>query len=205
MRDKRASTDYPIHALLAERWSPYTFDNRPVPESDLRSLFEAARWAPSSYNEQPWSYIVATKENPEQFQHLLSCLVEGNQVWAKAAPVLALGVVSLRFARNNEPNRAAVHDLGLAAGNLLVEATARGLFIHQMIGILPDRAREIFGIPEGSEAWTGIAIGYKAEPTGLPDALKERDLMPRHRKPLSQFVFSGKWGNPSPLVSDQAK
>jgi len=205
MREKKAATDYPVHELLAARWSPYAFQDRPVPQADLRALFEAARWAPSSYNEQPWSYIVATKENPEQFQHLLSCLVEGNQVWAKAAPVLALGVVSLRFARNNKPNRAAVHDLGLAAGNLLVEATARGLFIHQMIGILPDRAREIFGIPEGSEAWTGIAIGYKAEPAGLSDVLKERDLMPRHRKPLSQFVFSGKWGNPSPLVSDQAK
>lgn len=200
MLAKRASTDYPVHELLAERWSPYAFQDRPVPEADLRSLFEAARWAPSSYNEQPWSYIVATKENPEEFQQLLSCLVEANQVWAKAAPVLALGIVSLRFKRNDKINRAAVHDLGLAAGNLLVEATARGLFVHQMIGILPDRAREIYGIPEGFEAWTGIAIGYREDPTKLPDALKERDLMPRQRKPLSEFVFGGKWGNPSPLV-----
>src|SRR3989304_3322471 len=117
MPEKRASTDYPVHQLLAERWSPYAFDERPVSEGDLRSLFEAARWAPSSYNEQPWSYIVATPEDPEQFQRLLSCLVDGNQVWAKAAPVLALGIVSLRFARNAKDNRAAVHDLGLAAGN----------------------------------------------------------------------------------------
>ena len=200
MADKKASTDHPIHELLAERWSPYGFEDRPVAEADLRSLFEAARWAASSYNEQPWSYLVATKENPEEFAQLLSCLVEPNQAWAKAAPVLALGVVSLRFSRNNKENRAAVHDLGLAAGNLLVEATARGLCVHQMIGILPDKARDLYQIPENSEVWTALAIGYKADPASLPDALKERDLAPRQRKPLSQFVFAGKWGDPSPLV-----
>ena len=111
-----------------------------------------------------------------------------------------LGVVSLRFSRNNKDNRAAVHDLGLAAGNLVVEATARGLCVHQMIGILPDKAREVYQIPEHYEAWTAMAIGYKADPAKLPDALKERDLTPRQRKPPSQFVFTGKWGQPSPLV-----
>ena len=125
MTAKKAATDYPIHELLATRWSPYAFEDRPVPEADLRSLFEAARWAPSSYNEQPWNYIVATRDDPEQFQRLLSCLVDGNQVWAKAAPVLALGVVSLKFTLNGKENRAAVHDLGLAAGNLVLEASAR--------------------------------------------------------------------------------
>jgi len=200
MADKKASTDYPIHELLAERWSPYAFAERTVAPDDLRSLFEAARWAASSYNEQPWSYLVATKEDPDEFARLLSCLVEGNQVWAKAAPVLALGVVSLRFSLNNKENRAAVHDLGLAAGNLLIEAGARGLHVHQMIGILPDRARELYQIPEQAEAWTGLAIGYKGDPTKLPDNLRERDLTPRQRKPLSQFVFSGKWGQPSSLV-----
>lgn len=200
MHEKKASTDYPIHELLAERWSPYAFADRSVPTADLRSLFEAARWASSSYNEQPWSYIVATKEESQQFQQILSCLVDGNQVWAKAAPVLALGIVNLKFARTGKNNRAAVHDLGLAAGNLLVEATARGLLVHQMIGILPDKAREIYEIPDGSEAWTGIAIGYWGDPMSLPDTLRQRDLTPRQRKPLSQFVFSGKWGNPSPFV-----
>jgi nitroreductase len=200
MAEKKASTDYPIHEPLAERWSPYAFEDQLVPEADVRSLFEAARWAPSSYNEQPWSYIVATKDDPEQFQRLLSCLIERNQIWAKAAPVLALGVVSLRFALNGQDNRAAVHDLGLAAGNLLVEATVRGLFVHQMAGILPDRAREIYGIPEGFEAWTGLAIGYKGDPTSLPDRLRERDLVARQRKHLREFVFSGQWKNASPLV-----
>jgi nitroreductase len=201
MFEKKALTDYPIDKLLAERWSPYAFEDRPVSETDLRSLFEAARWAASSYNEQPWNYIVATKENPDHFQQLLSCLTEGNQIWAKNAPVLALGIASLRFTLNNEDNRAAVHDLGLASGNLSVEATARGICVHQMIGILPDKARDLFDIPDGYEAWTGLAIGYRGDPMTLPDALKTRDLTPRQRKPLEQFVFSGKWGNPSPLLS----
>jgi nitroreductase len=200
MLDKRASTDYPIHELLAIRWSPYAFADRPVSEADLCSLFEAVRWAASSFNEQPWSYIVATREVSEQFAQLLSCLVEFNQVWAKAAPVLALGVVSLRSARTGAANRAAVHDLGLAAGNLLVEATARGLLVHQMLGILPDRARQTYNIPEGFEAWTGMAIGYLGDPSRLPDALQERERLPRHRKPLRQFVFSGTWGKAAPFV-----
>jgi nitroreductase len=200
MFEKQASADYPIQELLAKRWSPYAFQDRPVPEDDLRSLFEAARWAASSFNEQPWTYIVATKEDPEQFQQVLSCLVEFNQIWAKAAPVLALGIASLTSARDGQVNRAAVHDLGLAAGNLLVEATARGLVVHQMLGLFPDKARQVFDIPEGFEAWTAIAIGYRGDPMSLPDALRERERRPRQRKPLSQFVFSGKWGSPSPLV-----
>ena len=199
MQIKHASTDHPILKLLAERWSPCGFEDRPVSEADLRSLFEAARWAASSYNEQPWNYLVATRENPLEFGRLLGCLVEANQAWAKSAPVLALGVVSLRFAKNNQDNRAAVHDLGLAAGNLVVEATARGLSVHQMIGILPDKAREVYQIPEHFEAWTAMAIGYKADPAKLPEALRERDLTPRQRKRLSKFVFTGQWGQPSPL------
>jgi nitroreductase len=200
MSEKKALTDYPIHEFLAERWSPYAFQDRLVSEADLCSLFEAARWAASSYNEQPWSYIVATKENPDQFQQLLSCLVEANQFWAKDAPVLALGIVSLKFTRNQENNRAAIHDLGLATGNLVLEATVREICVHQMIGIFPDVARDLFHIPEEYEAWTAMAIGYQGDPMTLPDAIKERDLMPRQRKPLDQFVFSGKWGNTAPLV-----
>jgi len=205
MPGKRARTDHPIHTLLAERWSPYAFADRPVAEADLRSLFEAARWAPSSYNEQPWRYLLATRESPEEFRRLLSCLVDANQAWAKAAPVLALGVVSLKFARNARDNRAAVHDLGLAAGNLLVEATARGLVVHQMIGILPDKARETYGIPDGFEAWTGIAIGYPGDAMALPEPLRARDLAPRQRKPLGEFVFAGTWGTAAPLTAEATR
>lgn len=196
MPEKKALTDHPVHDFIAERWSPYAFEDRPVPQADLQSLFEAARWAPSAFNEQPWSYIVATKQAPEEFERLLSCLVDANRAWARAASVLALGIASLKFKLNGKPNRAAAHDLGLAAGNLLAEATARGIFVHQMLGILPERAREIYGIPEGFEALTGIAIGYRGDPMGLPDALKERDLTPRKRKPLREFVFGGNWGKP---------
>ncbi len=110
MSEKKALTDYPIHELLAERWSPYAFKDRPVSQADICSLFEAARWSASSYNEQPWSYLVATKENPDYFQQLLSCLVEANQIWAQNAPVVALGIASLRFTRNNQENKAAIHD-----------------------------------------------------------------------------------------------
>ncbi len=201
MTDKKATTDYPVHEHIAARWSPYAFQNRAVATADLCSLFEAARWAPSSYNEQPWNYIVATREDDAEFQKLLSCLVEGNQVWARAAPVLALGVVSLKFSHNGKDNRAAVHDLGLATANLLFEATARGLVVHQMIGILPERARELYAIPADTEAWTGIAIGYQGAVTDLPETLQERDLKPRQRKPLKQFLYSGTWGQPATLLA----
>jgi nitroreductase len=200
MTHKAASTDHPIHEFLAHRWSPCAFDDRPVAKPDLCSLFEAARWAPSSFNEQPWSYVVASREEPAEFARLLSCLVEANQAWAKTAPVLALGIVSLRFSRNKKENRAAVHDLGLAAANLVFEATARGLYVHQMIGILPDIARSTYQIPEDLAAWTALAIGYKGDPEKLPADLKARDLAPRQRKPLEQFVFTGKWGTAAPFV-----
>jgi nitroreductase len=200
MTKKKALTTCPIHELLADRWSPYAFQDSSISPSDLCSLFEAARWSASSYNEQPWRYIVAAKEDPDQFQQILSCLTEGNQVWAKKAPVLALGIASLKFTLNHEDNRAAIYDLGAASANLAIEAMARGIYVHQMIGIFPDRARDCFGIPEGFEAWTGMAIGYPGDPLTLPDALKERDLAPRQRKTLDQFVFSGKWDNASPLV-----
>lgn len=197
---KKARTDHPIHNLLTERWSPCAFDDRPVDRHDLLALFEGARWAPSSYNEQPWNYIVATKENPEDFARLLSCLNEKNQTWAGTAPVLALGVTKLKLQTSDILNRAALHDLGLATACLLVEATSRGLSVHQMIGILPDKARELFDIPTGYEVLTAIAIGYRGDPQKLPETFRKRDLTARQRKPLSAFLFSGKWGAPSPLI-----
>lgn len=198
---KHATPDHPIHELLARRWSPYAFAERPVSDDDLRSLFEAARWAASSYNEQPWSYIVATKAHPADFERLLLCLVEGNQAWAKAAPVLAIGCTSLHFSRNNKPNAAAVHDLGLASATLAIEATARGLSVHQMIGILPDKARELYRIPEAVQPLTGLAIGYAADPNILPEVYRQRDLVARQRKPLAEFVFGGQWGTTSAIVT----
>jgi nitroreductase len=193
---KQAATDYPVHELIANRWSPYGFDDRLIPWDDIWSLLEALRWAPSSYNEQPWSYILARRDQADDFARVLSCLVEGNQAWAKAASVLMLCCTSLTFSRNGQPNAAATHDLGLAAGNLCLEATARGISVHQMIGILPDRAREVFAIPDGVQPLTAMAIGYAAAPDKLPDKLKQRDTAPRNRKPIRDFVFAGTWGRP---------
>ena len=197
---KRATPDNPIHELIAVRWSPYAFADRAVAAEDLRSIFEAARWAASSYNEQPWTYIVATKDEPDGYAKLLSCLVEPNQEWAKFAPVLALGCTRLTFTLNDKPNAAAVHDLGLAAASLTFEATARGIFVHQMIGILPDRAREVYAIPANVQPLTGLALGYPGDQPGLPDKLKQRDQAPRQRRKLAEFVYAGKWGDAAPLV-----
>ncbi len=196
----KAVTNYPVHDLIASRWSPYSFADRSVSDEELRSLFEAARWAASSFNEQPWSYIVTKKDDAEEFERLLSCLVEVNQVWAKSASALALGISRLNFARNDKPNRAAIHDLGLAAGNLVLEATARGLAVHQMAGIVPEKARELYSIPEGHEPLTALAIGYAGDPADLPEELRVRDGARRPRKLLKEFVFGGKWGVASPLV-----
>jgi nitroreductase len=181
-------------------FSAYAFADRPVSHDDLRSLFEAARWAASSYNEQPWRFIVAMTEDSEAFERLLSCLVEGNQAWAKSAPVLVIGCTSLNFERNNQPNTAAFHDLGLASANLTFEATARGLFVHQMIGILPDRVRELYRVPEGVLPLTALAIGYLSDPSVVPQKYRARDLAPRTRKRLAEFVFAGEWGSTSRLI-----
>ena len=193
---KQAHPDHPIHDLIAGRWSPYAFSERAVSADDLRSLFEAARWAASSYNEQPWRYIVATKESPEQFAKLLSCLVEPNRAWAQAAPVLALGCTGLNFERNGKPNAACEHDLGLASASLSLEAAARGISVHQMIGILPDIARDHCRIPEGFRVLTALAIGYAADPTTAPEKLADRDRAERARRPLAEFVFGGAWSTP---------
>ncbi len=192
---KTAATDHPVHELIAKRYSPYVFDPRAVSDDDVKSLFEAARWSSSSFNEQPWRYIVATRDNQEEFKRLLSCLVEPNQAWAKDAGVLALGVVRTTFTRNDTPNRVAEHDLGAASASLTFEATSRGLLVHQMAGILPDKAREEYGVPEGYDVVTALAIGYAGSPEGA--ALGERDTAPRTRRPLSELVFATRWEKPA--------
>jgi len=199
--EKPAETHYPIHDLLRRRWSPRAFSDRRVDSAVMRSLLEAARWAPSSYNEQPWSFIVATKDAPAEFARLLSCLVEGNIKWAQHAPVLMVSVARLTFEDDGKPNRHAFHDVGLAVANLIVQATALGLVVHQMAGIFPEKIRELYGIPEGYEAVAGIALGYPGDPQSLPEELRKRELPPRERKPLTEFVFSGGWGQTSPIVT----
>jgi len=191
---KEAQTDYPIHELGVKRWSPYSYDStRSVSGEDLKSIFEAARWAASSFNEQPWRYIIARKQDETAYAAMLTCLMEGNQSWAGRAAVVGLGLIKSTFTRNDKPNRVAMHDLGLASGALTFEATARGLHIHQMGGIYPDKAREVYDIPDGFEAVTGLAIGYLGKPEELPEEMRPRDTSPRTRRPVGETVFSGSW------------
>lgn len=199
--EKTAPTDHPINELIRHRWSPRAFDAKPVPADVLRSLFEAARWAPSSNNEQPWAYLVATHENPEEFAKMVSVLVEFNANWAKHVPVLALAVSELAFAKNGAPNRNAQYDTGAASALLSVEATSRGLFVHQMAGFDPDKARQVFGIPSGWDAIAAIAIGYPGDPATLPQPYQDRERAPRTRKPLSEFVMTGHWGHTASFLS----
>lgn len=200
---KPAVTQYPVHELLRQRWSPRAFCDRPVEKEKIQSLFEAARWAPSSNNEQPWRFIEATRDEPEEFRRMLDCLMEANAAWAKRAYVLMLSVAKMNSTRNERPNRFATHDLGMAVENLVTQASAAGLVVHQMGGIYPEKAREIFGVPEGYEVMAAIAIGYPADPSVLPPELRERELAPRQRKPLEEIIFSGSFGKPSPLVAGE--
>jgi len=199
--NKPATTDVVLHELVRNRWSPRAFADKPVPADVQRSLFEAARWAPSSNNEQPWAYLVASKDDSESYAKMLGVLVEFNAGWAKNAPVLALSVAHLKTQRDGKPNRVALHDVGSATAQLTFEANAHGLLVHQMAGFDAEKARQTFAIPPDWEPVAAIAIGYPGNPDSLPDKLRERELAPRVRKPLAEFVMSGSWGHTAPFVA----
>lgn len=192
----RQETVKGFHELLARRWSPRAFSPRPVESAKLKQLFEAARWAPSSYNAQPWSFIVATREDAEGYNRLLSVLVDANRQWAQQAPVLILAVAKLEYDHVARLNRHALYDLGQAVANLTVQATALDLHVHQMGGFDPLSARELFAIPTAYEPVAVLALGYQEAPPADPSA--------RKRKPLTDFVFSGSWGRAaSAVVEDE--
>jgi nitroreductase len=197
-----APAQFPVQELIANRWSPRAFADQVVAPETLRSLFEAARWAPSSSNEQPWSFIVAVRNDPENFEKALQPLVEFNVNWAKHAAVLGFAVCELAFAKNKAPNRNAQYDTGAAMAFLSVEATARGLFVHQMAGFDPETAREVFNIPAGFDAIAAFAIGYPGDANSLPQPLRDRETAPRFRKPIRDFVMTGEWGHPAPFVAE---
>ncbi|MEM1213689.1 MAG: nitroreductase family protein [Planctomycetota bacterium] len=197
--DKPADTQFPILDALANRWSPRSFADTPVEPDKLGSLFDAARWAASAFNEQPWRFLVATKQDPDAYAKLLGCLVEANQAWAKAAPVLLLTVGRTAFTKNDKPNRVWAHDIGLAMGNLCAQATALGLVVHQMAGIDIDHAKAAYDIPEPFEPFTAAALGYAGDPASLTeDWMKQAEQAPRSRNAFDDFVFSD-WGKPSPI------
>lgn len=198
--EKPAPVEYPVQDIIKNRWSPRAFANKPVSPEVLRSLFEAARWAPSSSNEQPWAYIVATKDDPENFEKSLGALIEFNAGWAKNAAVLVIAVAELAFARNNAPNRNAQYDVGAASMQLSLEATARGLVVHQMAGFDPETAKESYDIPQGWEPIAAMAIGYPGDASSLPEPYQSRENAPRSRKPIREFVMSGQWGHTAEFV-----
>jgi nitroreductase len=196
-----APTNVPLNDLLQNRWSPRAFADKPVAPEILHSLFEAARWAPSSSNEQPWAYIVATKDDVANFAKMLSVLVEFNAGWAKAAPVLALSVAHLKWQKDGSPNPVALHDVGSASAQLTFEAVSRGLLVHQMAGFDANKARQVFAIPPDWAPVAAMAIGYPGDPQSLPEKLRERELAPRVRKPLNEFVMTGGWGHTASFVA----
>ncbi len=194
MTDNRRPAPRPGRATIHEIPEPslepaLAFAPRAVEPEKLRSLFEAARWAASTGNSQPWFYIVAAKDSqPENFQRALECLVELNQGWAKNAPVLAFSVARTSF-ENGKHNRHALHDTGAASASLCVEATSLELEVHQMAGIDQEKVRRTFGVPEGYEVVAGMAIGYPGDPQSLPEPLRQREVGPRERKPLDSLCF----------------
>jgi nitroreductase len=195
-----APSDYPLTPVLAERWSPRAFLDKPVETAKLLSVLEAARWAASSSGLQPWAFIVATKDEPEEFAKLLRVLVPFNQGWASSAPVLLLSLAVAVNAEGKE-NKYAHHDVGAAAAQLTIQATALGLQAHQMGGFDPEKAKEVFALPDGVVPAAAIALGYEGDSSTLPEFLAARETAARVRKPLSEFVFSGAYGTVSPLVA----
>ena len=194
MITKPAKTDHPINELIAKRWSARAFSKRHVERAKLLSIMEAARWAPSSRNEQPWRYIVFTNDNPEKLNKAQSVLKDINN-YAKRAPVLICAITKKTYSDNRNYNRLHFHDLGAANENMFLEAFNQGLIMHEMGGFDVQKAREVFNIPEDFEAGIMIAIGYQDVHQVLPESLRQKAHLPRERKPLSEIVFLEELGN----------
>lgn len=193
---KPAPTEHDIHDLLRHRWSPRAFAPISLTHAEVHQVMEAARWAASARNEQPWRYIVATRDDADAFARMLEPLAPSNQIWARNAGALLLAVVAERYQNTEQLNRHAAHDVGQANAMLVIQAEAMGLRTHQMGGFDPDKAREIFDIPEGYEPFTYIAIGHQAEADTLPEELAQREALSRSRIPHEAFVFQGRFGRP---------
>ncbi len=198
MIEKKASQRAPIHSLIASRWSGRAYDeSRTVSVENIHSLLEAARWAPSCFGDEPWRYIVTDKTvDLDSWEKALSCLSEGNQSWAKAAPVLILVCAHKQFSHNNKPNRWAEYDTGAATLSLVLQATDLGLMAHQMGGYDRDRAQELFHVPDDYGTIAVMAIGYQLNANELPNDLKERELSERKRNEPEQLFYKGDWGQP---------
>jgi nitroreductase len=196
MHAKSATTCVKIHDIIQDRWSPRAFDpNKPVSHEDLLALLEAARWAPSCYNDQPWRFIVCNKHtDADSWQTALNVLVERNQLWAKNAPVLLLSVAMANFNHNDKPNRWAMYDTGAAAANLCLQATALGLVVHQMGGFDGEKARQVFHLPSDCTPMAMMAVGYQSDANLLDEDFKASELADRSRVALYERFYAGRWG-----------
>jgi nitroreductase len=184
--------------IFHQRWSPRSFADREVGPDLLKKVFEAARWAASSFNEQPWRFLVGVR-GTGTYDKIFQSLVEFNKKWAGTAPVLILNLAKTKFEQSGKHNRVALYDLGAAASYLTLQAAALGLATHQMEGFDTEAARRAFGIPEEYTIGAVIALGYQGEPGALTDEkMRDMETRPRTRKPLSEFVFSD-WGEPAKL------
>ncbi len=184
---KIADTDHPVLEIFKQRWSPRAFTEETVSEEKLNQMFEAARWAASSGNEQPWEYYYAIK-GTEGWDKLFVCLDDGNQKWVKNATVLMACVTNKRFKRNGKDNPTAEHDLGLANSHLFLQAVAEGFYMHGMAGFYPAKVQEALNLSEDKKVVCMMAGGYLGHPEMLDEKNEKSETTPRQRKPLSEFV-----------------
>ena len=192
--DREAPADHPIEALLRRRWSPRSFTGAPVAQAALDSLLEAARWAASCNNAQPWHLVIARRDrDAAAFEALLGTLSPNNQGWARNAGVLMLAVARTTFPANGTPNRHAWYDTGAAMAQMALQAGALGLQLHQMAGFDPAAARAAFAIPEGFDPVAAIALGHPGPAEALPEALAARETAPRQRRPASEWAHYAAW------------
>ena len=191
-----APTDHPIHELFANRWSARAIDTeKPVERESLLSMLEAARWAPSCFGDQPWRYIVFDRHHDaEAWEAAADCMAEGNQKWARSAPVLLAALADSAFTRNDKPNRWGPYDTGAATLSLHVQGVALGLVVHQMGGFSGSALAEKFGIPERYQPMAMIAVGHPGELDDLHEDYQGSELGKRQRRPLSELAFEGRWG-----------
>jgi len=187
---KSTQFEFPVADLIEQRRSSRAYSPRPVEQKKIDSLFEAARWAPSSMNEQPWSYLYATKDQPELYGKLLDALSESNRVWAKDAPLLILSMARKTHFRNGAANASARYDVGAANAFLSMQATQFGLNVHQMGGYDRQKAIESFNIPETHEPLVIMAIGYLGDAENLSENLKQREVAQRERFTQDFFVMN---------------